>query len=114
MKFIGDENLDKSLIKYLKENNIDIIYIREYNRGMNDVDIIKKAFKEKRIIITKDKGFGELVFRLKYRIYGLILLRLDEENDYSEYLYSVINKYKDRINNKFVVVTPKSIRIRHL
>lgn len=113
-KFLCDENIDKSLVKFLRDKEFDIIYIREIQRGMKDVDIIQKAYNEKRILITNDKDFGELVYKLGYKTSGLVLLRLDEENDYSDYIYEILDEYKEKIENNFVVINPNKIRIRKL
>ena len=62
-KFLVDESSGSRLAKSLKEKGYDTIYCGDYYSGVPDEEIIKKAKKEKRIIITNDKDFGELVFR---------------------------------------------------
>ncbi len=43
---------------------------------MKDEDILELASKSKRILLTHDKDFGELVFDQKAEHYGVLLLRL--------------------------------------
>jgi predicted nuclease of predicted toxin-antitoxin system len=114
MKLLCDENIDKSIVKSLRDTGFDVTFIREVRRGMKDAEIVEKAYAEKRIIITKDKDFGELVFRLKYRCHGLILLRLNEEDDASYYISRIFEFYKEKINDNFIVITAKTVRIRRL
>jgi predicted nuclease of predicted toxin-antitoxin system len=41
--------------------------------------ILRRAFAEERIVVTNDKDFGELIFRLQEPHHGVILLRLQDE-----------------------------------
>lgn len=76
MKFLVDENIGKSIVGHLKNTGYDVIWIKEVRLGMPDSDILKLALKEKRVIVTYDRDFGELVFLQKEKHYGIILLRL--------------------------------------
>jgi len=42
---------------------------------MSDADLLKMAVEQRRVILTADKGFGELVFRQRVSAVGVILLR---------------------------------------
>jgi predicted nuclease of predicted toxin-antitoxin system len=54
-RFFADENIQESLITWLKEEGFDISGIRSENLyGLDDQLIIEKAFIEKRITITQD------------------------------------------------------------
>lgn len=53
--FFAYENIQESLITWLKEEGFDISGIRSENLyGLDDQLIIEKAFIEKRITITQD------------------------------------------------------------
>ncbi len=44
---------------------------------MKDIDVLNTAVREKRILITNDKDFGELAFRFKLpSLSGIILFRI--------------------------------------
>ena len=62
---------------YLQEH--DVISIVPDNRGLDDRSILEWAFADNRIVVTCDKGFGELVFRRHLPHRGVILLRLEDE-----------------------------------
>ncbi len=61
LKFIVDTQLPPSLIKIFQKHKIDAIHTTYFPDGhlLNDVQIIKIAFEQNRIIITKDSDFFE-------------------------------------------------------
>ena len=64
-------------------------------------------------MITNDKDFGELVFRMKRPHKGVILLRLKNERYKNKIavLQRVLELYSDKLANNFITVTEKSVRI---
>ena len=76
MKIIADEGVDKPIVDALKNAGLDVHYILETNQGADDEFILQTALDEEMVLLTQDKDFGELVFRLKQAHYGVILLRL--------------------------------------
>lgn len=62
MKFVADEGVDAPIVKRLRENGHDAFYIAESDRGISDEEVLEIANAESRILITRDKDFGELVF----------------------------------------------------
>jgi predicted nuclease of predicted toxin-antitoxin system len=114
MNYLCDECIDKSFVKYLREHSLNIKYIREISRGIKDIDIVKLGLKEKRVIITNDKDFGEIVFRLNFKTYGMILLRFKDNEDYYQYVNNILIKYNEKFINSFTTIKFNKIRIRHL
>ncbi len=76
MRFVADEGVDSQIVDTLRKNGHDVIYIAEASRGSLDDKILDLANLEVRILVTKDKGFGELDFRDKIIHSGIILTRL--------------------------------------
>lgn len=112
MKFIADENLGVRVPQYLKNLGFNITWVKKVAPGKPDIQILDIANKEKRVLITQDKDFGELVFKEKIATYGVVLLRLKDESVKNKkkvllkLLHSKTNLYK-----KFTVVkdtTPKN------
>ncbi|MEL7533431.1 MAG: DUF5615 family PIN-like protein, partial [Bacteroidota bacterium] len=77
MKFVADEGVDAPIVKSLRTNGHDVFYIAESERGITDDEVLDIANKGSRILITRDKDFGELVFRMNRLHSGVILLRLE-------------------------------------
>ena len=114
MKYLADESLEYPVITFLRANAIDIIAVRDIMKGATDQDIIDFAFKNELLIITSDKDFGELTFRLKRPNWGIILLRLAELDnaDKANLLLNAITKLTPELKNKFIVIDKVKIRIR--
>ena len=116
MKFLADECCDLSMVNRLREEGHQVDYIQEENPGISDTVVLLNAYKEKRILITEDKDFGELVYRLKKPAYGIVLLRfhpLDKEHKISR-MSQLANHYQAKLKGNFLVVDSKKIRIKPL
>jgi len=63
MKFLVDECTGPAVAEWLRNQNHEVFSIFEEARGMNDDDIIQKAYEENWVLITNDKDFGEKVYK---------------------------------------------------
>ena len=115
MKFLADEGIDRSIVIGLRLLNFDVYYVIDEVRSLEDDILLKIAFDEKRILITKDKDFGELVYRLKKAHFGIILLRLEgyTSQERTDIVCPLILKYSDQLYNAFTVIQRGIIRIRY-
>ncbi len=66
---------------------------------MKDVDLLKLAVKEKRILLTNDKDFGELAFLQKSVKTGVVLLRVRGQNvrEKVKLLKKLLSRYGERL-----------------
>lgn len=62
IKFVVDVGVGKKVEKRLLDNGYDLIVIRDIDPKMNDDKILNISASDKRMIITMDKDFGELVY----------------------------------------------------
>ena len=113
MKFIADENIPLKVVKRLREEGLDITSIIEIKVGMKDEEIAKLSEREKVVIITFDKDFGEIIFKKLIKPYGVILLRISPKSvDYiSNFLKWLLIESKIEFERKLVVVREDKIRI---
>lgn len=79
MRFLVDENIGKSIIAHLQSDGHDVIWVKELKIGMADFEIIELALKDKRVLLTYDKDFGELVFYKHKKHYGILLIRVSAD-----------------------------------
>lgn len=75
IQFLADENVPKETVDLLKKQGLDIVSVADFASGASDSKVLDLANKEGRIVITFDKDFGQLVFKERRKIKGLILLR---------------------------------------
>ncbi len=114
MKILADEGVDKPIVTALRNVGFDVAYILETNAGAEDNSILELAYSQQRILITQDKDFGELVFRLKKAHYGVILIRLqgyapDLKAEITAHLFL---HHGNELMGAFTVIQPNAIRIR--
>lgn len=68
------------LVAFLRLGSHDVLYIAEAAAGISDPDVIDLALREKRLLLTEDKDFGDLVFRRERTVPGVVLMRIGPEN----------------------------------
>lgn len=117
MKFLIDENVGQSVIKYLEREGYDIIVATSDEfKGREDLTLLDYAFRENRILITNDKDFGYLIFHQKLPTRGIILFRFTEESPSFKIaaLETMLSKEAFQILNHFIVASEDKIRSRPL
>jgi predicted nuclease of predicted toxin-antitoxin system len=116
MNFLVDECCDTALVNVLRTNGHDVVYVLENLKGATDDEVLEHAHSENRILITEDKDFGELVYRLRRSADGIILLRFDviERSQKIPRLLDLIQNEGDRLAGSFVSLDVDKIRIRPL
>jgi predicted nuclease of predicted toxin-antitoxin system len=114
MNFLADESVDKAIVECLRENGHLVMYIAEMEPGLSDEEVFQVANKENAILITADKDFGELVYRLKRISHGVVLIRLSGLSTVrkGQIVYATVSKHMKELVHTFTVVTPGIIRIR--
>ena len=79
----------------------------------NDEEILDRAVSEGRIVVTNDKGFGEMVFRSGRVHRGVVLLRLRDERAENkvQMMKVVLAQLGERLRDQYVVATEAGIRV---
>ncbi len=80
MKLLLDENISKTVTQQLQDAGFDVVHILKIElQGKSDEEIMMAASKEKRVIITHDKDFGNLLrFPLQHH-HGVIMMRFHSQ-----------------------------------
>jgi predicted nuclease of predicted toxin-antitoxin system len=116
MRFLLDENVSGTVIRDLRKAEHDVASVKENMQGAKDEDLIAKARSENRILVTHDKDFGELAFKLGLSaMSGVVLIRLsgaDPREDNSR-IVKILSSHTDFTGN-FTVITDDKIRVRPL
>ncbi len=94
------------------ERGYDVKWISDYDCDMIDEELLKLANKEKRILITNDKDFGELIFLQKRLTAGIILMRVRGQRvkDKVKLIKKLVHDYPSKLFNHFTVITKGKIR----
>lgn len=62
-RLLIDENVPLYLITHLRNLGYDFLHVRDVQMALADEDVLTLAVRDKRILITFDRDFGELIFR---------------------------------------------------
>ena len=108
--------MGKRVEEYLIKEGYDIKAVRLINPRMTDYEIIKLAAKEKRMILTMDKDFGELVYHSLMDHCGVLLLRLEDATGTEKLktVKEILSKYYDQIKDNFCVYKNNKFRLRKI
>lgn len=88
----------------------------EMAAGATDQAAMTLAHAEGRLLLTEDKDFGELVFRWRRPVPGLVLVRIEPEfaELRSERLLAGIERYRDGLIGRYTVIEEARFRSRPL
>ncbi len=116
LKFLVDESSGLSIFIFLKNEGFGVQFVSYLMPGAEDLDVLKLAEKEKRILITNDKDFGELIFKFNFASFGIIFLRLRRDSSLKRVaqIGYLIKNYSDRLENHFITISESKIRFRSL
>lgn len=64
MRFLANENFPLTSVTRLRQAGYDIASITEDSPGISDSEVLARAANEARIILTFDRDYGELIYRL--------------------------------------------------
>ena len=95
MKFLADMGVAWRVVEWLRQHNHDAIHLRELNlTRLPDDEIFEKAKRERRITLTFDLDFSEIVAASGKEIPSVITFRLHNTRT-----PHVINRLKKVIND---------------
>jgi predicted nuclease of predicted toxin-antitoxin system len=77
MRFLANENVPGDAVVALHAAGHDVTWVRTASPGGDDVEVLATAQREKRILLTFDKDFGELAWRQRLPAdCGIVLFRI--------------------------------------
>lgn len=115
MRFLLDQDVYFLTARFLKSAGHNVVLVSEIGLATaQDEEILSKAQKEKRILITRDRDYGNLVF-VQRKGSGVIYLRIlpTTVNAVHHQLNKVIENYSQGgLEGAFVVVEANGYRFR--
>jgi predicted nuclease of predicted toxin-antitoxin system len=115
VNFFADESVERSIVERLRQDGHDVLYGAEFSPGAVDETVLQEANIRVAVLITADKDFGEIVFRLRSIHAGVVLLRLAglTEATKADIVARVCRERGDQFPGAFSVVSPGQVRVRH-
>ena len=114
MRFLLDENVDIQIGALLTEAGHEVASVgREHPSALGDLEILRIASDERRILLTNDTDFGELIVRRGARHAGVVLFRLSDEALQAKWarLQGVLQDFADQLDG-FIVIGDAGNRVR--
>lgn len=79
--YFADENFPGEIVRWLRERGQNVVHAAESCPGVRDETILAMASSERRIVLTFDHDFGEIVFRQGYPgVVGVVLFRIPQDS----------------------------------
>ncbi|MBI2760499.1 MAG: DUF5615 family PIN-like protein [Chloroflexi bacterium] len=113
MRFLADHNLERRVAVTPRAEGHDVtVGVVDYPGTLPDFDVLALAARERRIVLTNDRDFGELVVRHRRPHAGVILFRMRAATAQLkiERLTVVMREYADQLD-QYIVVTERRIRV---
>jgi predicted nuclease of predicted toxin-antitoxin system len=118
MELLADQDVYKVTIDQLRKWGHNVVTVKELGmQGAIDKELLRKARIEKRLLITRDKGFGTLAFLHKALFASIIVLKITPvilEEVHQEIQRLLAEHTEEGLRTFLCVVEPHRHRIRHL
>ena len=114
MRFLVDECTGTSVLACLRDAGHNAVAVADVIPEADDEDVLDYAITEDRIVVTNDKGFGEMVFHSGRVHRGVLLLRLRDERTENRVrvMKAVLAQVGEKLQGRFTVATEAGIRVR--
>ena len=116
IKFLADESCDFLVVRTLPSAEYDVLSVAESFPSASDQQVLRHAAKEKRILLTEDKDFGEWVFAHGEDVSGVILIRFpaNARRRLGEDIKVLVDIHGLQLMRNFVVLEPGRAIIRKI
>lgn len=118
MNFFSDHDVWGQTIKFLRANGHSVIRAQDVGLAKaEDSELIHYAASCNLIMVTRDKGFGALVYQQQVKSRGVIFLRIlpsTMTRVHKQLLRAVVDLTEAELYRSFIVVEANQYRVRKL
>ncbi len=116
MRFLADQDVWQVTVAFLRELGHDVITAHELGEAAaSDRELLRLSCAAKRILVTRDKDYGSLVFLESVERAGVIFLRIAPSNQgevHSELKRVLAERSQTELEQVFCGVEPGRYRVR--
>lgn len=113
MRILANENFPLDAVVSLRGDGHDVLWVRSESPGISDLEVLDRARRDDRLLVTFDKDFGELAFHSQLPVTTGIILAATSSAQLAKFVSAVLKSREDWRGN-FAVVDNFRIRIRPL
>lgn len=117
VRFLANENFPLPSVKLLRSVGFDVAAIAQESPGVSDAEVMSRAAAEQRVILTFDRDYGELIFRLHVPTpKGVVYLRFrpGSPEEPALHLLRLLDNKELSLEGKFTVLDRRQARQRPL
>jgi predicted nuclease of predicted toxin-antitoxin system len=116
VKIVADENVDKVIVDQLRADGHDVLFIGESDAGIDDHTVLDRSLRARRVLLTADKDFGDLIFRQGLLHSGVLLLRLAGVSPEMKagLVAATFDQHGEELSSGFAVLNKRILRFRKL
>jgi len=117
MLFLANENFPLKSMRILRLEGHDVRAVIEDMPGSRDSEVLERAFREKRVLLTFDRDYGELIFRRRMPApSGVVYFRFDPltPEEPAEQIIRLIDLPGIILEGRFTMFERKRVRQRML
>jgi len=113
MRFLADESCDFAVVRALRAAGHNVETVTETCQGAPDEAVTQLSVQTRRILLTEDKDFGQLVYAGSGLSLGVILIRFpgNARQGMVKAILELLERVGDKLQDRFVVVQPGRVRI---
>jgi predicted nuclease of predicted toxin-antitoxin system len=114
VKLLVDVGVGSAVEAWLQAQGHDVLSVRNLDPRMPDDDILALAARDARLVVTMDRDFGELVYRLGQGHSGVLLLRLEDADSGTKVavVQEIFNNHERELARRFSVYQRGTLRVR--
>lgn len=101
-------------VAFLRSHGHDAVHLLDEKQGrLADPEVLEKALRERRVLLTHDLDFGELLAASDAELPSVVIFRLRDmrPEQVNRYVRAVIDEYGDALANG-VVISVSELRVR--
>ncbi|MGH8501564.1 MAG: DUF5615 family PIN-like protein [Gammaproteobacteria bacterium] len=117
IRFLLNENIPSASVAVLRSAKLEVVSVMEDCPGAGDTQVMELANREKRVLVTFDRDYGELIYRRKLPPpHGVLYLRFipQDPGEPGRYILSLINNKNIVLQGRFTVADRSQVRQRPL
>jgi predicted nuclease of predicted toxin-antitoxin system len=114
IRFLADESCDFTVVRSLRAAGYDVVAVTESFPSASDIEVLRAAVENDRVLITEDSDFGEWVFAHRKKTNGVIFIRFpgNIRLKLGQMVLSLVEKHGTELIGNFTVLEPGRARIR--
>jgi len=114
VNLLADECVSGEIVTRLRADGHAVAVAGDGAAGAVDDDVLARAAGAGSVLLTADKDFGELVYRLRRAHAGVILLRLAgmAAEERAELVSTVLRERAVELPGSFTVIDRDAVRVR--